>query len=84
MAITLLVSVTWFGGLVSRQKPWASRSILAILAARYLQPDIRCLLLTRMKVLYNDDGSVKGIATNDVGLDRNMKPKVFNSVFFCP
>ncbi|KAG0329833.1 hypothetical protein BGZ99_000062 [Dissophora globulifera] len=27
------------------------------------------------EVLYNEDGSVKGIATNDVGLDKNFKPK---------
>ncbi|KAI9208857.1 uncharacterized protein BJ171DRAFT_418934 [Polychytrium aggregatum] len=27
------------------------------------------------EVLYNEDGSVKGIATNDVGIDRNGKPK---------
>ncbi|CAG8622832.1 5073_t:CDS:2, partial [Racocetra fulgida] len=26
-------------------------------------------------VLYNDDGSVCGIATNDMGLDKNFKPK---------
>ncbi|CAG8738250.1 772_t:CDS:2, partial [Cetraspora pellucida] len=27
------------------------------------------------EVLYNDDGSVCGIATNDMGLDKNFKPK---------
>ncbi|KAG0006029.1 hypothetical protein BGZ80_002143 [Entomortierella chlamydospora] len=27
------------------------------------------------EILYNEDGSVKGIATNDVGLDKNFKPK---------
>ena len=27
------------------------------------------------EVLYNDDGSVKGIATNDVGIGRDGKPK---------
>jgi len=27
------------------------------------------------EVLYNQDGSVRGIATNDVGLDKNFKPK---------
>ncbi|KAF9185718.1 hypothetical protein BGZ51_000942 [Haplosporangium sp. Z 767] len=27
------------------------------------------------EVLYNEDGSVKGIATNDVGLDKNFQPK---------
>ncbi|KAJ3188168.1 hypothetical protein HDU85_005318 [Gaertneriomyces sp. JEL0708] len=27
------------------------------------------------EVLYNDDGSVKGIATNDVGIGRNGRPK---------
>jgi len=27
------------------------------------------------EVIYNEDGSVKGIATNDLGLDRNGKPK---------
>lgn len=32
------------------------------------------------EVIYNEDGSVKGIATNDVGLDKNFKPKV--SLFY--
>ncbi|KAF9290181.1 hypothetical protein BGZ68_007765 [Mortierella alpina] len=27
------------------------------------------------EILYNEDGSVKGIATNDVGLDKNFQPK---------
>ncbi|KAF9352736.1 hypothetical protein BGX26_009485 [Mortierella sp. AD094] len=27
------------------------------------------------EILYNEDGSVRGIATNDVGLDKNFKPK---------
>ncbi|KAF8947037.1 hypothetical protein BGZ47_010475 [Haplosporangium gracile] len=27
------------------------------------------------EILYNEDGSVKGIATNDVGLDKNFHPK---------
>ncbi|CAG8490366.1 5993_t:CDS:2 [Funneliformis mosseae] len=27
------------------------------------------------EVLYNEDGSVRGIATNDMGLDKNFKPK---------
>ncbi|KAG9295364.1 hypothetical protein G9A89_013393 [Geosiphon pyriformis] len=27
------------------------------------------------EVLYNQDGSVRGIATNDMGLDKNFKPK---------
>jgi len=27
------------------------------------------------EVLYNEDGSVAGIATNDVGLDKNFRPK---------
>ncbi|KAJ9063788.1 hypothetical protein DSO57_1037247 [Entomophthora muscae] len=27
------------------------------------------------EVIYGEDGSVKGIATNDVGLDKNFKPK---------
>ncbi|KAF0504902.1 Electron-transferring-flavoprotein dehydrogenase [Gigaspora margarita] len=27
------------------------------------------------EILYNDDGSVCGIATNDMGLDKNFKPK---------
>lgn len=28
------------------------------------------------EILYAKDGSVTGIATNDVGLDKNFKPKV--------
>ncbi len=28
------------------------------------------------EVLYNDDGSVKGIATNDVGIAKDGSPKV--------
>lgn len=31
------------------------------------------------EVLYNEDGSVKGIATNDVGLSKAGKPKVLIS-----
>ncbi|KAG0049251.1 hypothetical protein BGZ83_005923 [Gryganskiella cystojenkinii] len=27
------------------------------------------------EILYNEDGSVKGVATSDVGLDKNFKPK---------
>ncbi|CAH1761934.1 14368_t:CDS:2 [Entrophospora sp. SA101] len=27
------------------------------------------------EVLYNQDGSVRGVATNDMGLDKNFKPK---------
>ncbi|CAG8492490.1 13432_t:CDS:2 [Ambispora gerdemannii] len=27
------------------------------------------------EVIYNEDGSVRGIATNDMGLDKNFKPK---------
>ena len=29
------------------------------------------------EIIYNEDGSVKGIATNDVGLDKQGHPKVF-------
>jgi electron-transferring-flavoprotein dehydrogenase len=28
------------------------------------------------EVLYNEDGSVRGVALNDVGLDKNFEPKV--------
>ncbi len=28
-------------------------------------------------MLYNEDGSVKGIATNDVGIGKDGKPKVY-------
>ena len=30
------------------------------------------------EIIYNEDGSVKGIATNDVGLDKQGRPKVFS------
>ncbi len=30
-----------------------------------------------IKILYNEDGSVKGIATNDVGIAKDGSPKVF-------
>jgi len=30
------------------------------------------------QVLYHEDGSVKGIATNDVGIHKDGSPKVFN------
>jgi electron-transferring-flavoprotein dehydrogenase len=33
------------------------------------------------EILYNADGSVKGIATNDVGIAKDGSPKV--STFFC-
>ena len=29
-----------------------------------------------MQILYNEDGSVKGIATNDVGIRKDGSPKV--------
>jgi hypothetical protein len=34
-----------------------------------LKPDVA-------QVLYHEDGSVKGIATNDVGIGKDGKPKV--------
>jgi electron-transferring-flavoprotein dehydrogenase len=29
-----------------------------------------------IKILYHDDGSVKGVATNDVGIAKDGSPKV--------
>ena len=34
------------------------------------------------EILYHDDGSVKGIATNDVGIGKDGAPKVLNWFFF--
>lgn len=32
--------------------------------------------LYTLQVLYNEDGSIKGIATNDVGIHKDGSPKV--------
>lgn len=43
----------------------------------------------RFKVLYHEDGSIKGIATNDVGIHKDGSPKVLNYfdlsfvIFYC-
>lgn len=34
------------------------------------------MLITSFKVLFHEDGSVKGIATNDVGIAKDGSPKV--------
>ena len=33
-----------------------------------------------LQILYHEDGSVKGIATNDVGIRKDGSPKVCSSV----
>jgi hypothetical protein len=38
------------------------------------------LLVYFLQVLYHEDGSVKGIATNDVGIHKDGSPKVFSGV----
>lgn len=37
-----------------------------------------------VQVLYHDDGSVKGIATNDVGIAKDGSPKVSSSCCINP
>lgn len=34
------------------------------------------MLITFIQVLFHEDGSVKGIATNDVGIAKDGSPKV--------
>lgn len=36
-----------------------------------------------LQVLFHEDGSVKGIATNDVGIHKDGSPKVHVYVFRC-
>ena len=33
------------------------------------------------EILYHDDGSIKGIATNDVGIAKDGSPKVWQSTY---
>jgi hypothetical protein len=36
-----------------------------------------------LQILYHEDGSVKGIATNDVGIQKDGAPKVLDIYMLC-
>lgn len=38
--------------------------------------------LYKKKILYNQDGSIKGIATGDMGIGKDGKPKVMKIYLF--
>lgn len=51
--------------------------VAAAEVSSYISPSCTFIKLV-LQVLYNEDGSVKGIATNDVGIAKDGSPKVTN------
>ena len=78
MATTLSDWAMWYDGCGNRQSQWVWRFTRAFPPVRYRANPIGRLLISHeiSQVLYHDDGSVKGVATADVGVAKDGSPKV--------